>query len=122
MYDLLVLGCSGSYRKGKGIISKCSHLLGGIYATLCETHALKHSRADYVVSGQGLLSLSEIIENRLGIRVNLPEYFQNFPTHVINNYGMHCGYVVVRTSIGCPFICNYCALAGACRKNDQILT
>ena len=42
-------------------------LLGGIYATLCHEHAVKHAGADEIIAGAGEVSLLDLIERIVGI-------------------------------------------------------
>ena len=79
-------------------------ILGGTYATLCYSHAVEKSRADYVIKNNELNRLSSILgkECDLSFRNILDEFsdyeYYNNPT-----------YAVLRISLGCPFNCLYCA-------------
>jgi radical SAM superfamily enzyme YgiQ (UPF0313 family) len=95
-------------------------ILGGIYATLCDEHAKKHSGVDIVFNGSGesdVLKLAcrltgfELAPNSLPaeasaqageLRANNSKYpaFDLYP---------ELDYMCISTSKGCPFTCTYCA-------------
>lgn len=86
-------------------------VLGGIYATLCHDHAIKHSGADRVMAGPGEQPVLDILKNRLGMSFPLkfdPDDLDTYPypafdlQHQVN-------YISLFTSKGCPFSCDYCA-------------
>ncbi|MBW1867276.1 MAG: cobalamin-dependent protein [Deltaproteobacteria bacterium] len=86
-------------------------VLGGIYATLCHDHAVRHSGADRVIAGPGIESILDLAGTYTGYSP-LPAYDPKdldtvaYPAldlqHKIN-------YAPLLTSRGCPFACAYCA-------------
>jgi len=94
----------------KGIFPTVPVLLGGTYATLCSDHALKHSGADHVLPGAGLTGLTAILR-ALGIAIaaqTIPPRFADFPHPAYELY-RQLSYISLRTTVGCPFKCSYCA-------------
>jgi radical SAM superfamily enzyme YgiQ (UPF0313 family) len=96
----------------KKIFPNVPVVLGGIYATLCYDHAVKNTKADYVIKG-GLINLSELFHVKqpkaahiAGLRV--PETFAEFPVPDYSLY-KHNTYAALRMSRGCPMRCSYCA-------------
>ncbi len=91
--------------------SKAKIMLGGIYATLCEKHALKYSGADTVYPGQINANLLKYLDE-LGFvpsnRIDSSNIGPAFYLYENLNYG------VVITSQGCPFACTYCATRFLC--------
>jgi len=82
-------------------------ILGGVYATLCQEHAQNIPYINDVVSG-GFYSLGPVL-NKYGIEIgNVNSDFSNFP---IPDYSFYkrLEYAALRTNIGCPFNCSYCA-------------
>jgi radical SAM superfamily enzyme YgiQ (UPF0313 family) len=73
--------------------------LGGIYATLCTDHAVRHSGADRVLpgpwDGEKLRLISEIVGD-----LSSSPAFDLYP---------RLRYVCLLTRRGCPFSCTYCA-------------
>ena len=88
-------------------------VLGGIYATLCERHALSHSAADIVFTGPLEERIGDLL-SMLGWTAEIPtDLNECMPDHTLYNT-MHYGVVV--TSRGCPFDCTYCATKFLCRR------
>ncbi len=96
-------------------------ILGGNYATLCTEHAKKYSNADFIFSGSAgeIKSLFSLIEQLTGKKFateKIPDNFLDFPPPDYSFYfdadrhGKHLEYIVLRTSVGCPFQCSYCAV------------
>jgi len=86
-------------------------ILGGTYATLCYQHAVKYSGADCVFKGRNLERLIKIVEEITGARFpgeELPLIFSDYPYPAYDLYQRN-EYVAIRTSLGCPFRCTYCA-------------
>jgi radical SAM superfamily enzyme YgiQ (UPF0313 family) len=80
-------------------------LLGGIYATLFHSHALKNSGADHIYKGhinEGLMSVIEDLGCRLKA-TNPPK-----PYYKLGLYQQY-PFAPVLTSSGCPYKCSYCA-------------
>ena len=86
-------------------------ILGGIYATLCRSHALQNSGADEVFTGPGEKALFDLIARFTGFRTT-PHFNQQeldtypYPALDLQN---QITYVPLLTSRGCPFKCTYCA-------------
>ncbi len=86
-------------------------LLGGIYATLCHDHAVKHSGADRVFSGPGEKLISEIIEEYTLFTADIkfdPDDIDSYPYPAFDLENK-IAFIPVLTSRGCPFSCSYCA-------------
>lgn len=86
-------------------------LLGGIYPTLMPEHSKRFSCADYVITGNNLKYTLETIFKIINfspLQQNLPEDFSEWEEPDYNLYET-LSYIVVLTSIGCPFKCTYCA-------------
>ncbi len=47
-------------------------ILGGIYATLCHTHAVKNSGADYVFEGRNISEALRLISKLTGMNLQAP--------------------------------------------------
>lgn len=79
--------------------------LGGVYATLWPGHAERHSGADAVFRGP----LASSAKKLAGF-LSLPEEPVR-PGRSWIDLGLHDGasYAAVRTALGCPFKCTYCA-------------
>ncbi len=93
------------------IFSHVPILLGGIYATLCCEHAMRHSGADMVLSGQGERAVLETLKKLTGFSCE-----NRFVSNELDNYPYPCldlqggiSYVPILTSRGCPYRCAYCA-------------
>ncbi|MBI4831713.1 MAG: B12-binding domain-containing radical SAM protein [Candidatus Lindowbacteria bacterium] len=97
-------------------------ILGGVYATLCASHAKKYAGADYVVEGPGeeefVRILRDIIGGAGGGQSNSCEHARDsspkktglrmtfMPAyHLLQKLDS----VSMLTSFGCPFACAYCA-------------
>ncbi len=80
-------------------------ILGGIYATLCKTHAEKYSGADIVFTGPAEQGLLELLSN-LDYPVSTKSTAWLLPDFSLYN---KLDYGVILTSRGCPFHCTYCA-------------
>ncbi|MFQ5867441.1 MAG: B12-binding domain-containing radical SAM protein [bacterium] len=87
-------------------------ILGGTYATLCYQHALESSGADYVFKGGDLGRLIRLVEEITGAdfsKGKLPLDSFSYPYPAYDLYRRN-EYVAIRTSMGCPFRCTYCAV------------
>jgi radical SAM superfamily enzyme YgiQ (UPF0313 family) len=85
---------------------KTKIILGGIYATLCAKHALKHSGADRVIAGPAEKVLPGYLKNEGYVKGDFDgpaDIAPDFDLYPRLNYG------VVLPSKGCPFACTYCA-------------
>jgi radical SAM superfamily enzyme YgiQ (UPF0313 family) len=86
-------------------------LVGGIYARLCEDHALQACGGDQVVSGMTLTTMASVLDvlkdhgidgGEAGISPGTLPYPALDLLHGID-------YVPLLTSSGCPYRCDYCA-------------
>jgi len=86
---------------------KTKVILGGIYATLCEAHAVKCSGADRVIPGPAENSLPAYLRSEGYITGQA----QEGSTWVMPDFDLYRGlnYGVVLPSHGCPLTCSYCA-------------
>lgn len=86
-------------------------LLGGIYATLCYDHAVRHSGADRVFTGAGEKFILKIVEEYTGFSADMkfdPEDLDSYPYPAFD-LESRIAFIPVLTSRGCPFSCSYCA-------------
>ncbi len=86
-------------------------VLGGIYATLCHEHALRHSGADEVISGDGIKEILRIAEQYTGFSVSAqidPSDMNTWPFPAWD-LQRQIPFAPLLTSMGCPFSCAYCA-------------
>jgi radical SAM superfamily enzyme YgiQ (UPF0313 family) len=71
----------------KNVFNDVPIILGGIYATLCYEHALRHSGADYIIKGKGELKslklVSELTHSKIRSSPKLddPDYFPLYNAH-----------------------------------------
>jgi radical SAM superfamily enzyme YgiQ (UPF0313 family) len=85
--------------------------LGGIYASLCEDHARKHSGADRIYSGPAEKQILSLVNEFSGSAVNPlfnPDDLDAYPYPALDLQNT-ISYVPLLTSRGCPFNCSYCA-------------
>jgi radical SAM superfamily enzyme YgiQ (UPF0313 family) len=83
--------------------------LGGVYATLCPDHARKHSGADQVIAGPGVVAALHFVDKETG-HDSRPERYADPrtwppPAHEL----VLRPFAGVITSWGCPYRCTYCA-------------
>ncbi|RLB84775.1 MAG: B12-binding domain-containing radical SAM protein [Deltaproteobacteria bacterium] len=93
------------------IFSNVPILLGGIYASLCYNHAVKHSGADKVEIGHGERYILELVSEYTGFPVKSkfnPDDLNTYPYPALE-LQREINYVPIITSRGCPFSCAYCA-------------
>ena len=86
-------------------------ILGGVYATLCREHAVKHAGADRVLSGEGEASVSKTLDEITGFtssRALDPDNLDTYPKPCHNLQGA-IPYIPILTGRGCPYRCAYCA-------------
>ncbi len=81
-------------------------ILGGIYATLCYEHAKTIKTIDDVVAGS--FENFNPVFKKYNINIELNSNFEIFPLPDYSFY-INKEYIALKTSIGCPFRCNYCA-------------
>ena len=86
-------------------------LLGGIYARLCEEHAIATSGADRVVAGISLEGMSKLLDVLLDFGLGggkAPPSSKGLPLPAFDVVpGLD--HVPLLTSTGCPYRCEYCA-------------
>ena len=95
----------------KTVFPQVPVILGGIYATLCQEHAIRFSGADLVIAGHGETQLFAAIQKRIGWSAT-PETDSDsldvFPFSAAD-LQRKISFVALMTSTGCPFSCAYCA-------------
>ena len=86
-------------------------ILGGIYASLCQDHALKNSGADEIFCGPAEKTLFELIAGYTGFTATPHFNSQELDTYPYPALDLQnrINYVPLLTSRGCPFKCTYCA-------------
>lgn len=113
--DIIILGSIMTYwylgvieasKLLKKIFPDVPIILSGIYATLCNEHAGTIKTIDEVIIGS--FDNFNPIFKKYNINVTLNSNFTNFPLPDYSFY-KNKEYVVLKTSIGCPFKCDYCA-------------
>ena len=113
--DVIILGSIMTYwylgvieasKLLKKIFPDVPIILSGIYATLCNEHAKTIKTIDAVVIGS-FDNFCPILK-KYNINIEINSNFEKFP---IPDYSFYKNkeYIVLKTSIGCPFKCNYCA-------------
>lgn len=81
-------------------------ILGGIYPALCPDHARNYSAADAVHTGGGFAELAKMI-TELGFHIPpLPPEIDLTPAYDILS---DRSALAIRTGLGCPYSCSYCA-------------
>jgi radical SAM superfamily enzyme YgiQ (UPF0313 family) len=86
-------------------------ILGGIYATLCHSHAARRSGADLAVSGHGEDRVIEVLRESCSLDLEGPpgpgaRRFR--PRPALDLYPV-LDFAPLLTSRGCPYRCPYCA-------------
>jgi radical SAM superfamily enzyme YgiQ (UPF0313 family) len=84
-------------------------LLGGIYARLCRTHALRYSGADFVAEEKQLDFPHAVIDILVKYGVPIPADLKSGPSYPAFDLLNRPEYVCIATSSGCPYGCRYCA-------------
>jgi radical SAM superfamily enzyme YgiQ (UPF0313 family) len=86
--------------------------LGGIYATLCTDHARKHSGADEVIAGPGLVPALRFADQVTGCDSDPGRYAdpRSWPPPARGMLPASAvrGFAGVLTAWGCPYRCTYC--------------
>ncbi len=85
-------------------------VLGGIYATLCPEHARRRAGADHVITGSDPGKLFRLLKEMKVVSAVPPagelDIFKFSPAWDL--YRQH-DFLVLLTSLGCPYSCPYCA-------------
>ena len=91
-------------------------ILGGVYASLCYEHAVKHSGADHVYPGACNAEILKLAADITGLTDLGIDIGPQFDPADLNSYPYPSwelqrkfGFVPLLTSTGCPFACVYCA-------------
>ena len=86
-------------------------ILGGLYARLCEGHALRTSGADLVFPGTGLEALPSVVDALHGFGIQGQEAPRSPDSIPYPAFDMlrKIDYISLLTSTGCPYRCRYCA-------------
>ena len=101
-------GVQEAIERAKKIHPEIPVILGGIYARLCEDHAIRYSGADTVFSGQGIPGIAKILEKHgISIPYEKPDFA--LPSYPAFDLLTKIHYICLMTSTGCPFRCHYCA-------------
>ncbi len=110
--DLVLVGSGMTYwypgvietvRLIRSVWPRACVVLGGVYATLCASHAKGCVDADLVVSGPGEIPLRGFLEE-----CGLPVPHGSMPVApMVHEVFRDAG--IIRLSTGCPFSCRYCS-------------
>jgi len=98
-------------------------LLGGIYATICHDHAVRHAGADQVLPGEGEATALQAVDLLTGFSGSsgfLPDVLDTYPYPCLDLQSA-IPYVPILTGRGCPYRCRYCAsafLTQKCRRRS----
>jgi hypothetical protein len=95
----------------RAVFPNATIVLGGVYTTLCEEHAKRHSGADRIETGPGEGFILKSIGEHTGYNVSLkfdPDDLDAYPYPAFD-LQREIPYVPLLTSKGCPFSCKYCA-------------
>ena len=86
-------------------------MLGGVYASLCYEHAVRHAGAHMVLSGQCGISLFEMLGQLAGYTSICRFSFDELDSYPFPAFDLQSAipYVPILTGQGCPFRCAYCA-------------
>jgi radical SAM superfamily enzyme YgiQ (UPF0313 family) len=90
----------------KGMYPDSTIVLGGNYATLCTEHAMYHSGADMIITGEGEKHLRKLCDLS-----NFVPDFKNLDSYPYPAFDLlsSIDQIPIMTSRGCPFRCTYCA-------------
>ena len=86
-------------------------VLGGIYVSLCLSHAKKHMDADLFEPGLGECSVLNIITQLTGFQSQSKVEINQLDTFPYPAWDLqsHIPFIPLLTTRGCPFRCDYCA-------------
>jgi len=93
------------------MMPEVSVLLGGIYATLCHDHAVRHAGAGQVLSGTDGAGLLDLLDHMTGFAARRQFVSDDLDTYPYPAFDLQhaISYVPILTGRGCPFRCAYCA-------------
>ena len=95
----------------KGVFSDVPVVVGGIYATLCNDHAMSYLNVEKIVAGPGEKTILNLAEHFTGFSVRPafnPDDLETYPYPALE-LQRKIAYVPLMTSRGCPYECKYCA-------------
>jgi radical SAM superfamily enzyme YgiQ (UPF0313 family) len=104
-------GVQESIRLVKKHFPQIPVILGGIYATLFQPHAVRHSGADHILPGAGESLILQWLEKLTGHEPKKPRaalQLNDWPYPAFDLLDQ-LDYLCTLTSRGCPFRCPYCA-------------
>lgn len=81
-------------------------MLGGVYATLCHEHARSMSGADHVLAGSAVPEMLELVSRLTRFPLSGDIDTQTRPAYDLYT---RIQTAAVRTAMGCPFRCPFCA-------------
>jgi radical SAM superfamily enzyme YgiQ (UPF0313 family) len=95
----------------KNVFPAAPVVLGGIYATLCRSHAKASIGADAVVAGPLGKEILNILADHTGFNATPAYDFEDLDAWPFPAFDLqyHIAYIPILTSVGCPFRCDYCA-------------
>jgi len=92
----------------KNIYPDTPILLGGIYARLCNKHAILNSGADMVITSS---EPEQILKHLKKIAIYPEKELKFDPSSMYPSFELYrkLDYICIMTSKGCPYRCSYCA-------------
>lgn len=104
-------GVSAAIRVIRQVWPAVPIVLGGIYATLCPHHARQNCGADDLITGEGEAAVLRMAAAYTGAATASPIGDGDLDRLPYPAFDLqHCvNYVTLRTSVGCPYRCAYCA-------------
>ncbi len=86
-------------------------LLGGVYANLAPAHARERCRADETVVNLSMSEILQLVDRVAGVKRDYVNVAADFPSWPVPIYDLYekLDYLMVITSVGCPYNCDYCA-------------
>jgi radical SAM superfamily enzyme YgiQ (UPF0313 family) len=104
-------GVVAAIRQVRDVFPGVPVVLGGIYATLCSDHAARHAGADFVLPGEGEISLTPLFRDLFDddpVFDPRERDLDDLPYPAFDLIPVKDQFPVM-TSRGCPFRCTYCA-------------
>ncbi len=89
-------------------------ILGGVYASLCYEHSVRHSGADIVYPGVCNAEIIKLVTEVIGLSdIDIRHHYDlaDLDSYPYPSWELQrqIGFVPLLTSTGCPFACVYCA-------------